>query len=125
MKFKFFYSLSFFLLASAIVVKAYSASDSTGIKYRNKGLIKFSHKFHLDGITDCETCHVQALKATSLSDTLLPTMDNCAQCHDVEDENNCKMCHYDDNFEPLIQKKVNLTFNHSFHINKQKLKCET
>jgi Cytochrome c7 and related cytochrome c len=125
MKFKFFYLLFIPILASALTLMAFSSGDSTGVKYRNKELIKFSHKFHLDGITDCGSCHTGVAKSTSLNDMLLPTMNDCAQCHDVEDEKNCKMCHYGDNFEPLIQKKVNLTFNHSFHVTKQKLECET
>ena len=120
MKFKFFYLLLIPILASAFILTAFSSNDSTGVKYRNKGIIKFSHKFHLDGITDCQTCHTGVLKSTSLNGELLPTMDDCGQCHDVEDDNNCKMCHYGDNYEPFIQRKANLNFNHSFHINKQK-----
>ena len=125
MKFKFFYLLFIPILALALILTAFTSGDSTGVKYRNKGVIKFSHKFHLDGITDCGSCHTGVAKSTSLNDMLLPTMDDCAQCHDVEDEKNCKMCHYGENYEPFIQKKVDLTFNHSLHVTKQKLECET
>ena len=125
MKFRLFYLSIIPLLASALILTAFSSNDTTGVKYRNKGLIKFSHKFHLDGITDCQSCHTGAVKSTSLDGVLFPTMDDCSQCHDVTDENNCKMCHYDDTFEPLIKKEVNLTFNHSLHVKKQKLECET
>jgi c(7)-type cytochrome triheme protein len=125
MKFKFPFLLLILLSASAFVNSAFSANDSTGIKYRNKGIIKFSHKFHLDGITDCQTCHTEAVKSTSLSKSVMPTMDDCAQCHDVNDDKNCTTCHYDENYQELTPKKVNLRFNHSFHINKQKLQCET
>lgn len=97
---------------------------SNGDSKSNKSLIKFSHKTHSEAAA-CTDCHSAVPTSTSLSDRLLPTMENCAQCHDVEADDNCTMCHYADIQEPLIQTKTDLEFNHSKHVNADSPKCET
>ncbi len=73
--------------------------------------------------TGCEDCHSGVPESTSLSDRLLPEKDDCASCHDVEDEEECSTCHYEDIFEPLIQRKSSLRYDHSFHLSEQNLEC--
>ena len=87
-------------------------------------MIKFSHKVHKE-VTDCASCHTGASESTSLTTRLLPEKSVCATCHDVDDEKNCTQCHYGDKYEPLIQKKPELIFNHKFHLTDQKLECES
>lgn len=82
------------------------------------GLI-FSHEFHLqEAEVECSVCHQGALSSTTGSDNLLPEMDVCADCHDVEDEENCTTCHT--NAEepqpaPRLQ-EYSSKFNHEKHL---------
>ncbi|MCK5033768.1 MAG: hypothetical protein KAS18_09045, partial [Calditrichia bacterium] len=58
--------------------------------------LKFSHKLHtIDEEQECSDCHESATNSLSGSDNLLPGMENCGDCHDIEDEKNCNMCHSD------------------------------
>ncbi len=123
MKLKHLYFYLLPIIAGILVFTAFSnGGDNDSSKSGNEGIIKFSHSLHNDAAA-CEDCHSAVPKSKSLSDRLMPTMDNCSTCHDVEDEKNCTTCHYDDNYEPLIQKKSDINFNHSFHLNDEKLKC--
>jgi len=50
------------------------------------------HGIHAEAEVDCESCHDTAtLELTGL----LPTMQTCADCHDIEDESACGTCHQD------------------------------
>ena len=108
------------LLATGAIGNGYNKDA----KKTNKDIIKFSHKAHKE-IADCSTCHTTVFESTSLKTSLLPDKPACAACHDVEDDKNCTMCHYENKFAPLIQKKTELAFNHKFHISNQKLTCES
>lgn len=110
------YYLSFSIAAILFLVITASQSFSTlsGEKKTNKDIIKFSHSVHSS--IDCESCHSAATEATSLSMRLLPIKENCASCHDVNDSEQCSTCHYEDVYEPLIQKKSELIFNHKSHL---------
>ena len=124
MKIKYFYgglalSLILFLTVAAINKNGDSKEGKT-----NKDVIKFSHKVHKD-ITDCASCHTAVSESTTLNIRLLPEKSVCATCHDVDDEKNCKQCHYEDVNEPLIQKKPEMIFNHKFHLTEEKLACES
>jgi hypothetical protein len=126
MKFKYLYIV---LIPSVLVLlflsafKGISSQDDQG---HNDKIIKFSHKLHTDNGVACEDCHTMVPTSTKLSDRLLPNHDNCANCHDVEDEKNCSTCHYEDINEPLIQQKPdNIYFNHSLHVGQNKIKCQT
>ena len=68
--------------------------NSEGDKVDNKNIIKFSHMLHAEQM-DCADCHTNVPQSTKLSDRLLPEKEICAECHDVEDEDNCDLCHYD------------------------------
>ncbi len=94
---------------------------------KNKTLIKFTHKKHLseDIGASCVDCHSKVPEADSLSADLLPTMDDCGQCHDVEDDNNCNLCHYEDVYELLETAEFKVSFSHKLHVTGQKLECKT
>ncbi len=124
MKPKYVYLLISVFIVAFLAVAASTGQDENEKPKTNKELIKFSHKLHLESV-DCVDCHTKVPESTSLDAQLLPDMETCGQCHDVEDENNCKMCHYEDVQEPLIQKKSEVVFNHKFHITEQKMECTT
>jgi hypothetical protein len=91
-------------------------------------IIKFSHKFHqIEVEVPCVDCHTKAAEGTVASDNLLPTMDDCSNCHDVETEDNCTLCHFEDEetWLPFEATPKQLNFNHKFHIEEAGLNCET
>ncbi len=109
-----------------LVVTAFTGQPGNNVPVPHKKIIKFSHGYHLQEVgADCEDCHVNVRTSTALSDTLLPTMDACGSCHDVEDDDECETCHYEDVYEPFPADSIELNFNHKFHLESQKLNCET
>ncbi|MGE5399087.1 MAG: cytochrome c3 family protein [Ignavibacteriales bacterium] len=127
MKPKYFYLILLFAVTGFLALNAFISDnnvDGNGKGTGNEKIIKFSHKVHAE-VTDCQSCHSKAAQSKSLKEDLYPAHPDCAACHDVEDTNNCKMCHYEDNFQPLNYKKPELMFNHSFHISDQKLECKS
>lgn len=119
--------LYFTVLATAIaflVLSAFNSQPGSWNKESNDKIIKFSHSLHAD-IVDCQSCHSAVVKSTSLNDRLFPNHDNCMDCHAVDESNECNTCHYEDKYEPLIQKKSKLLFDHSFHITGQNMECES
>jgi hypothetical protein len=122
MKIKYFYFVFVLSISGFIAFSAFVPPDDGIESNGNDKLIKFSHKLHSD-VADCKDCHTKVPSSTTLNDRLLPDHDACSQCHSVDDENNCKTCHFDEKFEALNQPKFNMIFNHSFHINDQKLEC--
>jgi hypothetical protein len=123
MKQRYFYILVITAAFAFLAFGTVKLQDEKNGGGRNDKIIKFSHKNHADR-TDCASCHTKTAESTSLKDKLLPQHPDCAQCHDVEDTNGCNLCHYENNFEPLIQRKSELIFNHKYHLTDQKLKCE-
>ncbi|GAB4373493.1 MAG: hypothetical protein Kow0042_17420 [Calditrichia bacterium] len=60
------------------------------------GELKFSHQLHVvDNDLECETCHAPASESTSGTDNLMPTMETCGNCHDIELDEGCQLCHSD------------------------------
>lgn len=51
-----------------------------------------AHPTHFKNDVACETCHQAAASKTG-ADNLLPPMETCGACHDVESADNCKQCH--------------------------------
>lgn len=90
---------------------------------RNKSIIKFSHSIHQD-IGECADCHSAVVESTNMDGSLLPVKDDCAGCHDVDDDENCELCHYEDVYEALIPSESSVLFNHKLHITEQSMQCE-
>lgn len=123
-------SKNLYIMVSLLVVALLSGSfikqESTEEAKKNKELIKFSHQFHInEAEVDCASCHTSAAESRMLKDKLLPTKEDCASCHDVDDEENCNLCHYEDVYEPLVQPAFKIIFDHKFHLSEQKVECET
>jgi hypothetical protein len=55
--------------------------------------ITIPHRLHAEAEVECEVCHAGAAEAASAAVSLLPDMDVCADCHDVEDDGSCALCH--------------------------------
>jgi len=57
-------------------------------------MIFFPHDYHVgEEELECTLCHEDVMTSTSLTQSLLPKMKVCADCHDTDDE--CEMCHTD------------------------------
>ncbi|HFE52500.1 MAG TPA: cytochrome C [Bacteroidetes bacterium] len=93
---------------------------------KRRDIIKFSHRFHLkEAGAECANCHPNALKSTKANDNLLPTMEQCGACHDVQDEKNCTQCHYSsEKLEPFESPARAFRFNHSTHLSTARLTCQ-
>lgn len=120
MKIKHIYTLIGFI---SILYLGFTGIDSDPDKSRNKSIIKFSHATH-DGAAECADCHSAVSESMNMSASLLPVKDDCAACHDVDDEDNCEMCHYDDVNDELIPSTSDILFNHKFHIEDQQMPCD-
>lgn len=123
MKLKYYYlslSILFFLV---MIFAAFTAKVTSDAHADNSKIIKFSHQLHAE-LTECKNCHSAATEAVSLSDRLYPNHENCKECHDVEDDTNCSTCHYENQYEPLVQSKPALIFNHKFHVTEKNLECQ-
>ncbi|MEJ2637706.1 MAG: cytochrome c3 family protein, partial [Calditrichia bacterium] len=97
---------AFFLLSSV-----FASQEKSGLK--------FSHKLHVvENGMDCVTCHSAAETSTSGTQNLLPDMEVCGQCHDVESEDNCKLCHTNvENPQPAPRvENYNILFSHKQHL---------
>ncbi len=121
MKKLFAYSIIVLAAATFLFATAFTTQEEPAER-TNEDIIMFSHSLHSE-LIECESCHAGILESASLSDRLLPEKDVCAMCHDVEDMDNCGTCHYEDVYEPLIQKESELYFDHSFHVGEQNLEC--
>lgn len=53
------------------------------------------HGLHLENDIDCATCHDGVESSTDAFGSYRPDMDVCADCHDVDDDKTCIMCHTD------------------------------
>lgn len=118
------YVYTFILVAAVafLLVSAFSVTQKKIPAAGNEEVIKFSHQLHAD-LVDCASCHQGVTESKSLKDRIFPNHDNCEMCHDVSDADQCMTCHYEDRYEPLIKKKAELIFDHSFHIVDQKMEC--
>ena len=111
-----------FIFLIALILASYlfiSAQDTSKI-------LKFSHKKHVkDEGMDCTDCHTTIAMSTKANERNFPTMDICANCHDVEDKNNCTLCHVDmNNLGPLPNPVRTYFFSHKEHITDNKIACE-
>lgn len=124
MKSKNFYIYIGIIVIVFLAVTAFTTENPMD-SVNNSKIIKFSHQIHAEAEVGCADCHSGVSEAISLDSRLLPEKDICAGCHDVDDDENCETCHYEDINEPLVQKKSSLFFNHKFHVEEKELDCES
>jgi hypothetical protein len=51
------------------------------------------HGTHFENDVDCATCHEGVEASTAAGERFRPEMDLCADCHDVDDDETCVLCH--------------------------------
>ncbi|MBN1301523.1 MAG: cytochrome c3 family protein [Melioribacteraceae bacterium] len=122
MKTKVFY-ISLFAALTALWFAGSVNSIADDLK-SNKNIIKFSHQLHTELEVGCADCHTGVPESTALSDRLLPEKDICAGCHDVEDDESCNTCHYEDTYEPFVSEPSKLIFSHQFHVTESEMECQ-
>lgn len=120
---KYTYSILSLAALMFIIVAAFQSENNTSDN-PNEGKIKFSHSLHSE-LVDCQTCHSAVVESSSLTTLQLPNHDNCSTCHSVDNDNECNTCHMNDVYEPLVRKKSELIFNHKFHLENNKMNCES
>lgn len=93
--------------------------------YDNSLIIKFNHALHVkDAELACQDCHTKAVNSTSLKDNLNPQKKDCSSCHDVKDEKQCNLCHYDGVYKKLrSSSNGELIFSHKQHMNAKGDNC--
>jgi Cytochrome c7 and related cytochrome c len=124
MKLKYIYLIVSVIVVAILILTAFIGREPVDDELTvNRDLINFSHSFHSD-IAECADCHSAVPESVSLNDRLLPNMDDCGTCHEVEDEEECSTCHINNVYEPLIQTKSKLIFNHKDHLDRD-LDCTT
>ena len=100
----------------------------SGLTTPNDGVeLTFSHRLHVeDEELECADCHGAAAESETGIDNLLPAKAVCADCHDVEDEDECSTCHTsltDPQPVPRIE-TYSALFSHKRHVSAE-LACES
>jgi c(7)-type cytochrome triheme protein len=114
------------IMGSLLLLSSIIFSDSLSLKLTIPETdIIFSHKFHVgEQELECEVCHISIFESNNSASKNLPTMDECANCHEVEDDENCTLCHKNvDEYSELVNPNREIIFNHSLHINMD-LSCD-
>ena len=87
----------------------------------------FSHKLHVEeNELECETCHTGVEASISGKDNLMPAKASCEECHEVAEEEECKLCHSDlenPRAVPRVETYSEI-FSHEKHITAE-LECLT
>jgi len=104
------------VILAAMLAWAYPAAELT----IPPSTLKFSHRLHVtDNEIECVTCHASVEQSKKASDRLLPTMDVCSGCHDVEDDAQCGMCHENpDEPEAAANPERPIEFDHAGHLSR-------
>lgn len=81
-----------------------------------KDQILFSHNLHTEQGNECADCH-SGVNSDAETKIVAMTMDQCADCHDVEDEEGCSACHKnpDDPASWQTTTPPSLLFSHQTH----------
>ncbi len=120
--------LAILAMGGLLVLLVSLGSLSQEKKHKPQEILKFSHKFHqTEAETECVDCHTRADSSTTAEDFLLPTMDDCGACHDVESEEECTLCHFEDEetWLPFEPEPRAVRFDHKFHLGQKGVTCET
>jgi hypothetical protein len=99
------------LILTSLVATGYEKADP-------RAQLTFNHEFHLTEVeATCDNCHQGVTVSSSADDNLYPTKAHCAECHDVEDQGECKTCHTNpDAVTPIPGFHPNYElFEHSHH----------
>jgi hypothetical protein len=106
--------LIIFLIAALAGLSLSAPSTISTRAGQVSGLI-FDHSLHAD--LECTDCHPDVAASTDVVDHNIPSMDVCADCHDIEDESSCGLCHRNtDDPGVYLREKYIVEFNHQQHL---------
>ncbi len=88
--------------------------------------IVFPHDLHFEEEIACTDCHEGIAGSTAAAQQFFPEMDFCADCHDVDDEDECSMCHTNADEAGDYRRRVYGAgrFSHAAHL-AQDMTCAT
>ncbi|UCF36782.1 MAG: cytochrome c3 family protein [Acidobacteriota bacterium] len=77
----------------------------------------FSHSRHLKALDlECTFCHSRATESSQSTDSLLPSKETCAICHEVQESSRCLTCHpMPESAHALVIEQHPVQFNHELH----------
>ena len=108
--------LAFFLCAAIVLAVGFSEVISkttpTTTVAESRGM-RFQHGMHVD--LECADCHMAAKTSMTGSDNLMPTHDQCMDCHDVDSDDECATCHIGDPDAGPVIDKYSKKFSHKAH----------
>jgi c(7)-type cytochrome triheme protein len=105
------------MLISAVAVCTVALWSCTRLRSESEtGTLLFPHALHVEQ-ADCSTCHEGIAENTGgATGAYIPKKPTCANCHDVEDEENCSTCHKGPKEGVRFTKlKRHLNFSHAGH----------
>ncbi len=77
--------------------------------------IIFAHNNHTD--IECAECHTSVESSELSTDVNFPAMDVCADCHDIDAEDECELCHRDsEDPQTSPHGERTILFSHKNHI---------
>ena len=91
--------------------------SSAGLSVPTSDII-FPHVKHVkEGGMECPACHSAAEKSPRADEKLYPTMETCGECHDIQSDDKCGVCHRNPN-EPAASPNPErqILFNHQRHV---------
>ncbi len=113
-------------VGAALIVLGLAFAAVAASSAGNPTTIIFPHNLHVEDLElECQTCHEGVSESTAGTDNLMPSMDKCGECHDIEDTDNCTLCHSDMDNPDANQRVEDYIplFNHQVH-GKQEISCE-
>jgi hypothetical protein len=86
--------------------------------------LAYSHAVHLTEDLTCLDCHKGIDGADVFEKTFIPTHDGCVKCHDVEKQDECKLCHSEPERARRSETRASgLIFSHKRHMEPAKGNC--
>ena len=103
-----------FLFLAILLISAWNAMAG-----KEKSELIFSHKMHvMENEMECSACHAEAESSMKGTDNLMPTMESCGNCHDIESTEECGICHSDTENPRNVPRVDNYfpNFSHRMHL---------
>lgn len=94
---------------------------------KEKSELIFSHKLHVvENEMECDACHQVTYESQKGADNLMPNMESCGNCHDIEASDDCGVCHSDLEDPRNVPRVEDYfpNFSHHLHI-EAGLECNT
>jgi len=87
----------------------------------DRDIILFPHQFHVEEEElACSDCHEGIEQSNEINDhAFLPSKDVCAECHEDAIDEECSLCHTnedDPSTYPMVVKRSGPDFSHEFHL---------